>query len=79
LKQQAQDQEYPVTSKLNWNNPLKGVSEHSETMSFHFISADGTRDAFDDSDCKGGKWVDRILTKSLQIRKVDTLFEKEFG
>ena len=39
----TQDQEYPVPSKLNWNNPLKGVRKHSLVCGFQFISDDETR------------------------------------
>jgi hypothetical protein len=50
----TQDQEYPVASKLNWNNPLKGLSVYNKVYSYQFVSLDGTRSAFDDSECKGG-------------------------
>ena len=74
----VQDQEHPVKSKLSWHNPLIGVSNYG-IDSLQFISFDGTRSAFDSSDCKFRTWTDYIIPQGKQIRKVETLLSKNEG
>ncbi len=47
-------------------------------MSFQFISLDGTRSAFEDSDC-WGKWNEHIKPQGKQIRTVETMLRKSDG
>ena len=58
---------------------MNGVSLYG-LWSYKFISVDGTRSAFDDSDCKyPSKCVDKIIPQSAHIRKVETLLSKSLG
>ncbi len=77
---EEQDQEHPVKAKLNWNNPLKGVSEYYIISgNYKFISDDGTRSVLGDSACDPNKWKDYIIPEGKQIRKVETLIYKGSG
>ncbi len=62
--------------KLNWLNPLKGVSAYYHYENFQFISLDGTRSAFDSSNLINAKWTDHIIPQGKQLRKVETLLAK---
>ena len=79
-KPKTQNQEHPESSQLNWNNPLNGSSFYADFFSgnFQFMSLDGTRSSFDSSECEG-KWLDRIIPKGTQIRKVETVLSKKYG
>lgn len=43
-----QDQEYPPEKKLNWDNPIVGVSEYGDYSRLQFISENDSRSKFDD-------------------------------
>ncbi len=76
----SQDQEYPVFAKLNWFNPLNGVSEYGYVYCYQFISVDGTRSAFDSSAyTDDDKWFDHIMPQGKQIRTVETMLCKGTG
>ncbi len=78
-KKPKQDQEHPLKSKLNWLNPLNGVTGCSRfNLSYQFISLDGTRSAFEDSDSTG-EWTDHIVPQGKQIRTVETLLDVNTG
>ena len=61
-------------------NPLNGVRVCNYGISYQFISLDGTRSAFDSSECtEGEKWTDLIMPQGKQIRTVETMLGKSFG
>ncbi len=47
--------------------------------SFQFISLDGTRSAFDDSEFKNSEFKDFIVPQGKQIRKVETMLSVSKG
>ena len=59
---------------------MKGVSKYEDSFRFQFISLDGTRSAFEESDYgKGLIWSDYIAPQGKQIRTVETLLLKSVG
>jgi hypothetical protein len=55
------------------------VSFYSYDRSYQFISLDGARSAFEDSQLGGSKWTEHIVPQGKQIRTVETMRDKGEG